>query len=516
MHRTVNRGTSPAEVKALPTGSPDLPDARIPAREASSIAPNGSRPWSNSARVAALAASDALALLLAGTVAFLLWAGPVRNQDPSLYLSLAPGVTLILLGYGQAGLYPGFGLGPVEVIRRYFLVTVTAFLVMAALVFGLKLEDQYSRVTLVLGFALSLVFIAVFRWLVTRVLSRRPWWPEPVVLLGNGTRTELALSALDQGSSREFRVVGSLGGNDERTTGGDSEGSGLPSSQRTTDWEGLLAEGEAYAGAGVQIAFADLNGPGSDEALDRLRLVFPRVMILREFADLPVEGVQVRNLGGVLGLEYGNNLLQGQSRWVKRALDLAIALPVLVLSLPVMLVAMVAVRLLSPGPALFWHEREGRRGRSIRVPKIRTMVLDAEERMEQLLREDAAAREEWEAGFKLRSDPRVIPWIGRILRRTSIDELPQLWSVLKGDRSLVGPRPFPAYHLDALSERARRLRGEVRPGISGLWQVAARGEADVAVQQSYDVYYIRNWSIWLDLYILSRTVSAVVTGRGAY
>jgi lipopolysaccharide/colanic/teichoic acid biosynthesis glycosyltransferase len=197
-------------------------------------------------------------------------------------------------------------------------------------------------------------------------------------------------------------------------------------------------------------------------------------------------------------------------------MDLAIAGIALIAALPVMLLSILAVKVASPGPALYWQEREGRKGRTIRVPKIRTMIPDADGAMEELLASDPHLREEWRAGYKLREDPRIIPVLGAFLRRYSLDELPQLWSVVRGDMSLVGPRPFPFYHLDALDFQARRLRNQVRPGITGLWQVSARGVADITVQQKHDIYYIRNWSIWLDLYILGRTCRAVLSGQGAY
>lgn len=459
--------------------------------------------WAGAARVGLLGAADALALLAAGATAFLLWAHPVRGQDIAPYLPAAPAALLIVLGYGQAGLYPGFGLGPVEVLRRYWLVTTTAFVAVAAMIFGLKLQEVYSRMTLALAFVLSLAFIAGSRWIMLRIVRRVWWWPERVILVGNGRRTELARRVLSEGSRGEFASAGEihLGRTGEAGFGDQAEG---------------LDEAERYARSGIQTAFADLEGRGAEAALDRLRLLFPRVIILREFDELPVEGVQVRNLGGALGLEYGNNLLRRQSRWVKRALDLAVGGLALILTLPVALSCMLAVKILSPGPALFWHEREGPQGRRIRVPKIRTMVVDAEERVEELLRTQPRLRREWESSFKLKDDPRVIRGVGELFRRFSIDELPQLWSVFRGDMSLVGPRPFPSYHLDALSTQARRLRDEVRPGLTGLWQISARGVADVEAQQAYDVYYIRNWSIWLDLYILARTARAVISGKGAY
>jgi len=509
MHRLKSDGGSlltegVREPRALKEGpQSDSPRGRVGRFE-------GGQPWAPLARVAILATADGVALLLAGVAAFHLWAQPIRGQDPSLYLAVAPGILLPLVGYGFAGLYPGFGLGPVEVFRRYVLVTLAAFLVAAALVFGLKLEDQYSRVTLAIAFIVSLVLIGALRWATTRWARRFTWWPEPVVLIGRGKRTALAQRLLVDTPNREFRPVAILDPEERGEENGD------PKSPGDQESRGVSSGALALVSAGVETAFVDVDGPGSPLSVDRLRLLFPRVIILRAVEGLPVEGVQVRNLGGVLALEYGNNLLRRQSRWMKRLLDLVVAATSLLLTLPILLLAMTLVRVLSPGPVLFRQPREGLKGRTIQVPKIRTMVTNAEDQIEALLRDDPNLREEWENGFKLQHDPRVIPVVGRPLRRFSVDELPQLSSVLRGEMSLVGPRPFPAYHLDALSEQARHLRRQVRPGITGLWQVTARGEADVEAQQAYDLYYIRNWSIWLDLYILARTVSAVVSGRGAY
>ena len=160
--------------------------------------------------------------------------------------------------------------------------------------------------------------------------------------------------------------------------------------------------------------------------------------------------------------------------------------------------------------------REGIDGQQIAVWKLRTMHVNGERLLESWFREHPEDRVEWARYFKLRHDPRVLPWIGKLLRRTSLDELPQLWSVLKGEMSLVGPRPFPDYHLEQFPAEFRALRTRVLPGLTGMWQVLARSDGDVEVQEALDTYYIRNWSPWLDLYILARTVSAVVMARGAY
>ena len=132
-----------------------------------------------------------------------------------------------------------------------------------------------------------------------------------------------------------------------------------------------------------------------------------------------------------------------------------------------------------------------------------------------MLDSNPAARDEWESRYKLREDPRLIPGIGRFFRRFSIDELPQLWSVIVGDMSLVGPRPFPAYHLEKFTPGFQELRQRVRPGITGLWQVTVRSDGGIEEQEGFDTYYIRNSSVWFDFYVLSRTIVAVASGRGA-
>ena len=148
--------------------------------------------------------------------------------------------------------------------------------------------------------------------------------------------------------------------------------------------------------------------------------------------------------------------------------------------------------------------------------KLRTMHADAESLLLKHLSENPEARLQWQQYFKLKDDPRIVPAIGGWLRRTSLDELPQLWSVLKGEMSLVGPRPFPCYHLDEFDAGFRALRAQVLPGLTGLWQVSGRSNGDLKVQEAMDTYYISNWSIWLDLHNLARTIHVVLLGKGAY
>ena len=213
--------------------------------------------------------------------------------------------------------------------------------------------------------------------------------------------------------------------------------------------------------------------------------------------------------------DAGVRRLAPSHQWLKRGLDVALVLAAAAVFLPLIGLAALAIQLVDRGPVFYAQVRRGLGGRRIRVWKLRTMYQDSAARLERHLAENPAAREEWNRFFKLRHDPRVLPWIGGLLRRSSIDELPQVWNLLVGEMTLVGPRPLPDYHLAAFDGAFRHQRQTVTPGLTGLWQVAARSDGDAMVMRRLDGFYIANRSIGLDLLILLRTVAVVLAGRGA-
>ncbi len=245
-------------------------------------------------------------------------------------------------------------------------------------------------------------------------------------------------------------------------------------------------------------------------------------LCLRRYVTVYALGGTVRTLpypsdvlfvGSTPVLRVRDLLVVGVGARIKRLMDVLLAgLGVVILS-PLLLVLAVLVRVTSPGPVLFGHKRLGEGGRPIRVFKFRSMVVDAEARLRELLDADPALRAEYEATYKLREDPRVTP-LGRWLRRTSMDELPQLFNVLRGDLALVGPCPIVADEISKYgSASAAILR--VRPGVTGLWQVSGRSDLDYAERVRLDMDYITHWSLWLDLRILAVTLPAVLRRKGA-
>ncbi|RTH20691.1 exopolysaccharide biosynthesis polyprenyl glycosylphosphotransferase [Thermus scotoductus] len=425
-------------------------------------------------------------------------------------LEVLRSVSLALLifpfGYALAGLYPGYGLVPVERVRRQVQLTFVSFLVLISWEW-LFLREGWSRGVLGLAMGYALVLVPLMAALAREVLVRLGAWGAPVVILGAGKSGALVARSLRAEPALGLRPTAFL---DDDPAKWGVEVEGLPVL-------GSLDLASHLAQKGFRYTVLAMPGVGRERMVDLVnKLPFPHGILVPDLFGVQSLWVSTRDLAGVLGLEVKKNLLVRRNRLLKRALDYLLGLPLFLVSLPFLALLALWIKRVSPGPAFYAQEREGYMGRTIRVWKLRTMYPDAERRLEEYLERNPEAREEWLRFFKLKDDPRVLPGIGHFLRKTSLDELPQLFNVLKGEMSLVGPRPFPRYHLEKFPEDFRALRRSVPPGITGLWQVSARSEGDLEVQQALDTYYIRNWSLWFDLYLLARTVWVVLTRKGAY
>src|ERR1700680_2368369 len=453
------------------------------------------------ADVLALEASFGLGLALRRILASWLPAG----IGPSQYLGVGVGLLLLPLVHYQLGLYPGYLLGPVERLRRRTLATLAVFGGLVAWD-NLVARGVFSRGVLLstLGFAILLPPIA--EAILCRALVKRGRWGMPVVMLGCGRAGRELARTLTSHPELGLQPVAFL---DNRPETWGSTVEGIPAVGPL----GLAPDFERRAHAAI-LSLPDLEKGDIAALLQELN--FPRLIVVPDLADVASLWISARDLGGCLGLEIKKTLLLRRNQAFKLLMDRVIALPLLLLSLPIIAIAAAWIKLSSPGPIFYRQMREGLDGRRIAVWKLRTMYMNGEHLLEEWFEDHPEDQLNWRRYFKLRHDPRVLPLIGRLLRRTSSDGLPHLWSVLRGQMSLVGPRPLPDYHLDQFQGEFRRLRTRVLPGLTGLWQVSTRSDGDVEVQEALDTFYIRNWSPWLDLYILARTVTAVLLARGAY
>ena len=258
------------------------------------------------------------------------------------------------------------------------------------------------------------------------------------------------------------------------------------------------------------------------DAFDRSSLLswlqerFCRVVVVRELgADLPIQGACVTVLGDLLGIQFTNSLLLWHSRAVKRTLDLIVGTVFLGLSVPLIGLGALIVWWVDGRPVFFCQQRRGLNERVIRIWKLRTMYRDAEARLDDYLTRYPTLSKQWVERCKLDDDPRLLPYVGKFLRRYSLDELPQLFSVVGGQMSLVGPRPFPDYHLRQLPKQARRTSPSRAPRPN--WHVASCGQRRRKLRSSEPSRPVLHPKlvVWLDLYILARTVGVVLSGRGA-
>lgn len=377
------------------------------------------------------------------------------------------------------------------------------------------LRADTSRLGMLFAWALVLVGIPFGRQVARAVLRLLGRWDRPTIIVGGGFNALESGAALAAERWMGLEVVAFALPEDEpfdRNLMLELRGRQIPVRPLGADPGVVLADWDRP----VIVVALEVGGLNSHTRLiHALQRLTPDLYIIPALRGLPLCGMDVGHFFSheVLLLHVRNNLGRWGHRLVKRAFDVSVAATLLLVLAP--LFGWLAWRVRKDGgPAVFTHERVGRGGRTFRCLKFRTMVPDAQARLHELLDRDPAALSEWERERKLKNDPRITA-VGRLLRKTSLDELPQLWNVLKGEMSLVGPRPVIG---DELKEYGDQLDYylEARPGITGLWQISGRSDTTYATRVNLDAWYVRNWSLWYDVVILLRTVQVVLKGEGAY
>jgi Undecaprenyl-phosphate galactose phosphotransferase WbaP len=451
----------------------------------------------------AMLSSDLVAIALAWSLAV---SGYVAT-GAKLALSDCFGViTLAILLpaiFANCGFYPGAGIGPVEELRGVIRLTAAAYMSLVLLTFLVQ-ATPYPRTILIFAWILTMLFVLVGRNLVRKAAGSLPWWGCPAVLFGAGPGSSAVLRVLRNDPGIGIRVHVAV---DER--GSDESFEDLPFVVGLNNIPGLVHQ--------TRIKRAIIAGPVNSVSVAELVRAygryFPSLIVcpdIRMPMSLCAEG---GGLGGLLVLGVREKLLSRPSRLYKRMVDVILSSVLLALLSPFFLLVACAVITTSEGPVFYGHRRIGRDGKAFKMWKFRTMVANADEVLERHLEQDAQLRMEWGRDHKLRRDPRVTT-VGSFMRKCSVDELPQIWNVLRGDMSLIGPRPIVSAEISRYgAEFDVFLR--VLPGLTGLWQVSGRNDTTYQERVELDSYYANNWSPWLDLYILSRTLRAVVSGRGA-
>ncbi|SHJ73219.1 undecaprenyl-phosphate galactose phosphotransferase WbaP [Desulfofundulus thermosubterraneus] len=399
--------------------------------------------------------------------------------------------------------------------RRLVKALTMAFLLVIAVTFLGKISGEFSRTVLVLSYIVALVLLPLGRLAAKSIMARLGLWAQPVLILGAGKTGELVAGALLRDKYLGCRIAGFLDDDPaKKARGVQVNGIHFPVLGGFRDSDRVMAQ----TGARDLIVAA----PGMDPKVlvglvNRLQRTARSVLVVPDLFGLPVVGARAEYFfeEQAIAFRVHNNLASPWNMFVKRAFDLAAGTVILLLALPLMAAVAVAIKCDSPGPVIFTHRRIGRWGREFKCYKFRTMYLNNEEILRQYLASNPAAREEWEKYAKLKGcDPRVTR-VGRLLRKFSLDELPQIFNVLKGEMSLAGPRPYLPRERLRMGNYAETIL-LARPGITGLWQVGGRNEIDFEGRLRLESWYVRNWSLWLDITILIRTAGVVLARRGAY
>lgn len=397
----------------------------------------------------------------------------------------------------------------VDTMRDIFQSVFAGWISSIIIIYFLKASEQSSRLFIILFGLFVLINVCVIRYVVLKFLKRRNIFYEPIILIGAGLTAEKLIKFWEEDLGYRYKVMGLI---DDH-----------PVSERLPKNFPILGgfdEARSIIRA-AQVKTVVIAAPGLDkerlqELINKIQPHVKNISFIPDLIGTPMSSAEISILFSekILMLNLRNNLSRPYNRILKRLFDLTLTIFGGLMILPVLLVIAIMVGIDNRGRIIFAHKRVGAAGKKFPCYKFQTMVPDAEAKLKKYLAENPDAKREWEETFKLTNDPRVTK-LGNFLRRTSLDELPQLWNVIRGEMSLVGPRPIVQAEIPRYGKNIREYY-MVLPGITGMWQVSGRSDTTYPERVAMDTWYVRNWSVWIDIMYLFKTVKAVFRGKGAY
>jgi Undecaprenyl-phosphate galactose phosphotransferase WbaP len=388
-------------------------------------------------------------------------------------------------------------------------VSLASITLLAIVTLG-KLGDIVSRLILLGTWVMSIFIFPVFRLWGKKLLYNAGIQREKVLVLGAGNAGRLVMEGLEREKHMGYDVVGFLDDDEEkigRTI------SGKEVFGKVAEFPRFIRE------LGIKTAIIAMPSlpPEKLSALTAsVQNKTPDTMVIPDLKGVALLNTALFHLfhEEIFLMNIRNNLKSVTNRFTKRLFDIGVSVLSMPILLPLIGLIGIIIRLETPGFAIYAHDRIGRRGKTFRCYKFRTMQKDAEEKLKEMLGGSDVLRNEWENTWKLKEDPRVTR-IGRFLRRSSLDELPQIFNVIKGEMSLVGPRPYLPREKSDIRDNIQVI-SSAKPGITGLWQVSGRSNTHYKYRVKLDAWYVMNWSLWLDIVILFKTIRVVVRAEGAY
>ncbi|HBW4778783.1 TPA: undecaprenyl-phosphate galactose phosphotransferase WbaP [Klebsiella pneumoniae] len=368
----------------------------------------------------------------------------------------------------------------------------------------------FSRYLWLMTWILAALLVPLSRMVVKRFLNKYNLWLRETWIIGSGRNAKEALAAINSEKNLGFKIVGFISPADNAKKN-DELIEGIRVIQADQAWLKKIDKKMQFI-----VAVETEQSEVRNYWLRHLMVNGYRyVSVIPTLRGMPLDSIDMSFIFSheVMIFRVQHNLAKWSSRLLKRSFDIISSIGIILILSPLLLFIFTKVKK-DGGPAIYGHERVGKNGKLFKCLKFRSMVVNSAEVLKDVLERDPTAKAEWDASFKLKNDPRITK-IGEFLRRTSLDELPQLFNVLKGEMSLVGPRPIIAAELERYNDEVDYYLLS-KPGMTGLWQVSGRSDVDYDTRVYLDTWYVKNWSMWNDVAILFKTVTVVLKKDGAY
>lgn len=388
-----------------------------------------------------------------------------------------------------------------ETMQRTFYAVLYSeiFCIIALYVF--KSSNYLSRSYIVIFFVISFLSLYLFRQLLVKTCNKLNILKTPVIFVGNGKATEDIIYFTNHNNCFGIKVADIV-----------KEIENISQLRKN-----IISKIEQLKVKTIIIAIPNLEKNKLLDLVEDIQPLVRNLMFVPNTIGIPVINLEVKKIyeSNMLLLSIRNNLAKKTNRRIKRIFDIVFSLLTMVIIIPVSIVVIILIMIESPGAApIFKHYRVGKDGKLFPCYKFRSMVPNAKEKLQEYLKNNPEAKIEWDKYFKLKNDPRITK-VGKIIRKTSIDELPQFINVLKGEMSWVGPRPIIKDEIHYYGKYIKDYYA-VLPGITGMWQVSGRSEIGYKDRVSLDVWYVKNWSIWIDITLILKTIKTVLFRKGAY
>ncbi|HOV91094.1 MAG TPA: undecaprenyl-phosphate galactose phosphotransferase WbaP [Syntrophorhabdaceae bacterium] len=395
-----------------------------------------------------------------------------------------------------------------RIVKVICLLIVVIIVIMLSQLFSFKAIPLLSL--LELGF-IFVFFLSLYRFIGKRILYHIGIGTENVIIIGAGSVGRLVLEGLQKEKNFGYNILGFLDNDPAK--------------------HGILIENKKVLGGtkelkeylnklsinSVIVAIPSLPIEELSELTNEVQKYAKKILLIPNLKGIALLNTELYHVftKQLFLLQINNNLQSAFNRFTKWLFDMIVSIVFLPFIILAIIIIGILIKMDSPGPIFYRHTRVGQHGKKIDVIKFRSMYINSKEKLEEILKNDPEKRLEWETFYKLKDDPRITK-IGKILRKTSLDELPQIFNVLKGDMSLVGPRPVLTDEIEKYYKEYAEYYFLVPPGITGLWQVSGRNDEDYDFRVNIDTWYVLNWSVWLDLTILFKTIKVVLKREGAY